>query len=366
MSRASTSPPATASASPTATSTTCPATPSASSPSGRRATPMAASPSTTTSAAPISRPTTPAPSRPSAATASPPATSSATTSSSDTVGMKHTPDGKLLSPFYTWGIYLDDYSSGTLVYGNIVARTFRGAYHNHLGFDNIVENNIFVEGHLQQAEWNGRDDMRRNTFVGNIVVYSQPRRRLHPLQRLESGRPQGVRPQPCLVDRRRPGQGRRARPGRHLAEVAGTRLRRELPPCRPPLRRSRQGRLSPEARLPRLGPWVPAHPRREDRHPGLRAVASLRTRSGTRAAGAKAAGSRRKKRRKPRSASGAVFRRDGRRSGAPTLPRPRGSPPDLRRSPAERCPDSTARPREGSAPAVSLPERVRSRAWRRR
>ena len=92
----------------------------------------------------------------------------------DVVGMKHTPDGKLLTPYYTWGIYLDDYSSGTQVYGNIVARTVRGGYHNHLGFDNVVENNIFVDGASYQAEWNGREDMRRNTFSNNIVVYSNP------------------------------------------------------------------------------------------------------------------------------------------------------------------------------------------------
>jgi hypothetical protein len=92
----------------------------------------------------------------------------------DTIGMKHTPDGKLLSPFYTWGIYLDDYSSGMQIYGNIVARNFRGGYHNHLGFDNIVENNVFVDGYNQQAEWNGRADMRRNTFTNNIVAYRYP------------------------------------------------------------------------------------------------------------------------------------------------------------------------------------------------
>ena len=93
----------------------------------------------------------------------------------DVVGMKHTPDGKLITPHYTWGVYLDDYSSGTHVYGNIVARTVRGAYHNHLGFDNIVENNIFVDGQEYQAEWNGRADMRRNVFRRNIVVFSNPK-----------------------------------------------------------------------------------------------------------------------------------------------------------------------------------------------
>lgn len=92
----------------------------------------------------------------------------------DVVGMKHSPEGGILTPYYTWGIYLDDYSSGTHVYGNVVARTVRGGYHNHLGFDNIVENNIFVDGKLYQAEWNGRADMRRNIFRRNIVVFSDP------------------------------------------------------------------------------------------------------------------------------------------------------------------------------------------------
>ena len=80
--------------------------------------------------------------------------------------------GRWVTPFFAWGIYLDDYSSGTTVVGNIVARTVRGGYHNHLGFDNVCENNIFVDGVNQQAEWNGRSEMRRNTFRRNIVVWS--------------------------------------------------------------------------------------------------------------------------------------------------------------------------------------------------
>lgn len=92
----------------------------------------------------------------------------------DVVGMKHTEEGGIITPYYTWGIYLDDYSSGTTVVGNIVARTVRGGYHNHLGFDNIVENNIFVASQLYQVEYNGREEMRRNVFRRNIVVYSDP------------------------------------------------------------------------------------------------------------------------------------------------------------------------------------------------
>ncbi len=92
----------------------------------------------------------------------------------DVVGMKHLPEGGLISPFYTWGIYLDDHSSGTQIVGNIVARTYRGSYHNHLGFDNVVENNVFVDGFNQQAEYNGAAEMRNNAFSRNIVVWNSP------------------------------------------------------------------------------------------------------------------------------------------------------------------------------------------------
>jgi hypothetical protein len=45
----------------------------------------------------------------------------------DSVGLMTTPSGKFLSPHMSWGIYLDDFSSGTTVYGNIVARNKLGA-----------------------------------------------------------------------------------------------------------------------------------------------------------------------------------------------------------------------------------------------
>jgi len=91
----------------------------------------------------------------------------------DVVGLKTTETGQMLTPHYTWGIYLDDYSSGTLVTGNIVARTVRGGVHIHLGRNNVIENNILVDGHLQQFECNGREFMTNNRFVRNIVVCRQ-------------------------------------------------------------------------------------------------------------------------------------------------------------------------------------------------
>lgn len=49
-------------------------------------------------------------------------------------------------PFKTYGIYLDDYTSGVNVYGNIVSKTYNGAVFVHGGRDNIIENNIIVDG----------------------------------------------------------------------------------------------------------------------------------------------------------------------------------------------------------------------------
>jgi hypothetical protein len=64
-------------------------------------------------------------------------------------------DGKWQSPYFAWGIYLDDNTGGVDVIGNIVVRGVRGLIHLHNGRDNLIENNIFVGGSLQQIEFNG-------------------------------------------------------------------------------------------------------------------------------------------------------------------------------------------------------------------
>jgi parallel beta-helix repeat protein len=93
----------------------------------------------------------------------------------DSVGLATTPDGKILTPYFTWGVYLDDYSSGTTVYGNIVARTVVGGVCIHGGQNNIIENNIMVDAQDQQVRLQPRDDfMKGNTFIHNIVAYARP------------------------------------------------------------------------------------------------------------------------------------------------------------------------------------------------
>ncbi|NUQ00669.1 MAG: right-handed parallel beta-helix repeat-containing protein [Armatimonadetes bacterium] len=64
-------------------------------------------------------------------------------------------NGKWVSPHYAWGVYLDDNTGGVDVIGNIVARCVRGLVHLHNGRDNLIENNILVDGTMQQVEYNG-------------------------------------------------------------------------------------------------------------------------------------------------------------------------------------------------------------------
>lgn len=91
------------------------------------------------------------------------------------IGLKTSPEGEILSPHFTWGIYLDDYSSGTEVIGNIVDGTVIGGFCIHGGKNNRIENNIFLNASEQQLRLQPRDDfMAGNTFKHNIVAYEDP------------------------------------------------------------------------------------------------------------------------------------------------------------------------------------------------
>lgn len=60
-------------------------------------------------------------------------------------------------PHFTWGIYLDDPTTGTLVYGNILYAVPICGLHNHGGRDNTWENNIVVDAPAVNAGmlWDG-------------------------------------------------------------------------------------------------------------------------------------------------------------------------------------------------------------------
>ncbi len=64
-------------------------------------------------------------------------------------------DGKWTSPHFNWGIYLDDGTCGTHVHGNLVVRTILGGAHVHGGRDNVIENNIFIDGRDCQMQYSG-------------------------------------------------------------------------------------------------------------------------------------------------------------------------------------------------------------------
>ncbi|MHB0998324.1 MAG: right-handed parallel beta-helix repeat-containing protein [Armatimonadota bacterium] len=64
-------------------------------------------------------------------------------------------NGKWTYPTMNWGIYLDDGTCGTHVHGNIVARTILGGVHYHGGRDNVVENNILIDGRDSQVQFTG-------------------------------------------------------------------------------------------------------------------------------------------------------------------------------------------------------------------
>ena len=90
-------------------------------------------------------------------------------------GKEHHHTGPWITPHYCWGIYLDDNSAETSVYGNIVVRALRGLLHFHCARDNVVENNIFVDGMLQQIEMNGWNDYSKwiDSMGPNYEKYSK-------------------------------------------------------------------------------------------------------------------------------------------------------------------------------------------------
>ncbi|MBD1940403.1 right-handed parallel beta-helix repeat-containing protein [Microcoleus sp. FACHB-68] len=90
-------------------------------------------------------------------------------------GLSSTSEERFLFPHFTWGIYLDTYSSSTTVYGNIVVGTVWGGLCILGGKDNIIENNIFINGAEHQITVFALDEfMKGNIFRRNIVVFDNP------------------------------------------------------------------------------------------------------------------------------------------------------------------------------------------------
>ncbi len=92
----------------------------------------------------------------------------------DTVGYGY-PRGSLryMAPYYSWAVYLDDYTCGTAVRGNIIARTGRGGIMVHGGSDNVLEGNIIVDAGFYMIEVVPIDpkQMSGNAARRNVLVF---------------------------------------------------------------------------------------------------------------------------------------------------------------------------------------------------
>lgn len=90
----------------------------------------------------------------------------------DTGGLATDTDGKFHSPHQTWGIQLDEYASGVTVKGNVVARSVLGGVAVLGGRNNLIDNNVFVDGGEQQVYFQAVDASSiSNRFTRNVVVF---------------------------------------------------------------------------------------------------------------------------------------------------------------------------------------------------
>ena len=85
----------------------------------------------------------------------------------DTGGYNMLKPGVWEYPHYCWGVYLDDYTSGVHVYGNLIVRAQRGGVMIHGGQDNVIENNIIVDSAGQQIEYAPIDSLTSGRTPGH-------------------------------------------------------------------------------------------------------------------------------------------------------------------------------------------------------
>ena len=95
--------------------------------------------------------------------------------------------GKLVFPHYSWGIYLDVDCCGWHIHHNVCYNTVRGGFMLNAGTDNVVDNNVFVDGQLSQIQWNPWPGytMERNRCERNIFAYQGGSAQLYALNRYE-------------------------------------------------------------------------------------------------------------------------------------------------------------------------------------
>ena len=105
----------------------------------------------------------------------------------DSGGWKTGTSGQMEFPVFTWAIYLDLDCSGWHVYDNVCYNTVLGGFMLNGGTDNVVENNIFVDGKQHQIQWNPWRGyvMRDNRCERNIFAYAGRPANLYALNRFQ-------------------------------------------------------------------------------------------------------------------------------------------------------------------------------------
>jgi len=100
-------------------------------------------------------------------------------------------DHNIIHDIYTytyggWGIYTDEGSSNVTITNNLVYNTKSGGFHQNYGANNLLQNNIFLNGLTGQLECTRIEDHHSFTFKNNVVIWSKGRLLIGPWDKINA------------------------------------------------------------------------------------------------------------------------------------------------------------------------------------